>query len=366
MIYSRESLDILKNLINFRDILISLGNVSPNSISETSDEIRCPCPLHNGNNKSGFSFKKSTGAWSCYTKQCGDGLKRDVFSFVQLKLGIGFIDAAKKLADLSGYTLEKGTINGNEYYKVKEVIKEQEQLKELPKPKKLNVLNELPGFYPEGEKIVTDYLKARNYHPSITQTFKFYPQLDSFNMLRMAIPVYDQHGYLVGVNARLMDKVMSYPSNIISKDGRSFDIPKYRLSKFEKSNVLFNLNNAKKYSVKNGLIIVEGQLDVARLHSFGYPNAVCLMGTCLSPQQASLLYTHTYKVIFLVEEGKAAEEGVIKSLKFLKNGMKVFIAKLPSGDADSNTKDIIDKTLRTAKQLKPDDFDAIMDGIIEL
>jgi DNA primase len=366
VLYSRDSIDGLRAVVDPKDIITSLGGINPRYIQDSGDEIRCPCPLHGGDNKSAFSWKRSKGSWTCYTHDCGSETKRDLFAFVSLKLNISFIEAVKRVADLVGYTLQETTQDIS--YKPKTVnvaIKDRKSYEKVDVPK-LDRLTYLPGCCPEGQEAMIEYLKSRNYHPKVVGAFHLYPLRDSLGLLRLGIPVYDTDGDLVGVNARLMDTIFTYPESIILDDGTEVQPPKYKMIPFKKGSVLYNLNQAKAHALTNGLIIVEGQLDVMRLYTYGIYNAVCTMGTSLTEYQAALVYKHAYKTTFLVEEGEPAIKGVRKSVKHLAHGMSIRIAKLPSGDADSNTKDVVTHTITNAVELYPDQLDSFIKGSIEV
>jgi DNA primase len=362
--YTRESIELLKQSIDLKEVLITFGGVAPASITDTGDELRCPCPLHGGDNKTAFSWKKSTRNWVCFSHGCGEEtVSHDLFGFLKLKLGINFIQAVELLARSFGIILEKGDITSeNKYNFSKESIK-QNNLLEKYKVNELKELSWLPGYYQDGFEYILKYLESRNYNYNDLKVFNLYPCLDFLNTLRLGIPVYDENNKLVGINARLMDTIMDYPKTI-DYENKTYPVPKYRMSTFPKGSILYNLNNAKDYSVKNGLIIVEGQLDVTRLHTYGIFNSVCTMGTTLSNAQVTLLYKHCYHIIFLIEEGEPALNGVIRSIKQLKGGMKVSIAKLPSGDADSNSKEQVLDTLASAKILTIKEVKDLCEGHI--
>jgi DNA primase len=176
---------------------------------------------------------------------------------------------------------------------------------------------------------VYKYLNLRKFDvEEVVERFKLYPYLDPEGLLRIGIPAYDEYGNLVGVNARRMDGVREYPDKA----------PKYRIeSGYKKGLVLYNLNNARHYSKREGLILVEGEFSAIRLLTYGYNNVVCSMGSVLSDQQLALIYKHAFELTFLMENDDAAEDGVKRTLKKIKNGLplKVNIACLPEGDADS-------------------------------
>jgi len=356
--YSRDSLDFIKQTVDPKEVLISIGGISPSSISELGDEIRCPCPLHGGDNKTSFSWKRSTGSWTCFSHGCGKEQSHYLFGFVSQKLGINFTQAAEHLSRHFGIPLtEDGGFVKKDTLLTREYIKEQAHAEKY-KVENLKSYNWLPGYYEEGFNDMLEYLASRGYNYDEVKGFDVYPQLDFLGTLRVGIPVYDEENRLVGVNGRLLDTIFDYPDKI-EKEGKVYPVPKYRMSKFQKGSVVYNLNIAQQYSLKQGLVVVEGQLDVVRLNCYGIKNAICTMGTTLSPQQISLLYKHAYHLKFLVEEGDAAWKGVKSSIRQLKGGMKVSVAFLESGDADSNSKEVVLECLTNAKQLTTQELNNI-------
>lgn len=364
--YKRDSLEALRRLADPKQVVSLIGNISLQDISDNGLEIRCPCPLHSGDNKTGFSWKRATGRWTCYTKNCGNTTSRDLYSFVALKLGVSWVEAAEYLARVFNYNLEHGDYtNQEDDLAFQEIIKIHQQKNKYFIAEQRGLAH-LPGYTKSKVDVVKDYLQSRNYSIQDVKLFNFYPMTDLFGILRMGIPVYDESGKLVGINARLMDTILDYPKEIVSEDGNKIVVPKYRMTSFDKRYILYNLNQAKKYSVRSGLVIVEGQLDVARLHTYGVYNSVCTMGTSLTTQQVSLIYKHCFNITFLLEEGEAARQGVLRSIKHLQHGIVVKVAKLPSGDADSNDKQTVIECLNSARSYSTDEIEAIKHGFLDI
>lgn len=356
--YSRQSIDQLKQSIDPKDVLMTIGGISPSKITDDGDEIRCPCPLHGGDNKTSFAWKRSKGSWTCFSHGCGEGVSHDLFGFVEAKLNTNFLNSVEMLARQFGFHLEKGEVTSqNNFSQISTSVREYSRLEKY-KIESLKELSGLPGYYEQGFDYVLDYITSRGYNYNEVREFKLYPSIDFLGTLRMGIPIYDEENRLVGINARLMDTILSYPETISYED-KEYYVPKYKMTKFQKGSVIYNLNRAKETSIKDGLVVVEGQLDVLRLHTYGIKNSVCTMGTSFSAQQISLVYKHCFHLIFLVEEGDAAWQGVLRSINFLKGGMRVSLAVLPSGDADSNTKEVVLDTLKSARELTLHELEVI-------
>lgn len=84
----KVDLENLKHLVTIRDILREVG-------AETR-KGRCKCPLHDGKNRTSFSFNDST--FYCFS--CG--AKGDVITLVQMLYGLDFKDAVIYLGRKAG------------------------------------------------------------------------------------------------------------------------------------------------------------------------------------------------------------------------------------------------------------------------
>ena len=119
---------------------------------------------------------------------------------------------------------------------------------------------------------------------------------------RITIPGHDEHGKLAGFIGRT-------PCG---------DEPKYRYSYgYPKSHTLFNLHRAKNFTDR-GLIFVEGSLDVMKIHEFGYPNVVGILGAKLSVVQIELVKAYCDTAYFMFDNdaaGLLANKHAIESLK---------------------------------------------------
>jgi DNA primase len=98
---------------------------------------------------------------------------------------------------------------------------------------------------------------------------------------RIAIPLHDAHGVLVGYAGR-------WPGD----EGWPEDEGKYKMppnSKgFYKSHLLYNLHQAREHAT-DGLIVVEGFFSVFELWQRGRKNVVAVMGSSVSPEQEKLI-----------------------------------------------------------------------------
>jgi DNA primase len=106
---------------------------------------------------------------------------------------------------------------------------------------------------------------------------------------RLAIPIHDEHGRLVGYGGR----------SVTAED------PRYRFpAGFRKSAVLFNYHRAAALG-HDGVVMVEGFFDCMRVHQAGFRSAVALMGAALSRDQENLLLQR-FRQVTLMLDGDSA------------------------------------------------------------
>lgn len=134
------------------------------------------------------------------------------------------------------------------------------------------------------------YLQERGLTPETIRTFSLGYCNRGLMAGRIAIPLRNTEGYLIGYAGRLVDDSLIGETN-----------PKYRLPgsrerdgtvyEFSKGKFLFNGNRIE--APASDLIVVEGFFAVFHLHQCGFTNAVALMGSSCSPEQAELIVNLT-------------------------------------------------------------------------
>jgi DNA primase len=103
---------------------------------------------------------------------------------------------------------------------------------------------------------------------------------------RIAIPLHDDCGNLVGYAGRIVD------DSAIGPDHPKYLLPSERerngtVYEFRKSKLLYNAHEFR--DPLDDLIVVEGFPSVWWLRQCGFPNAVALMGASCSPEQAEII-----------------------------------------------------------------------------
>jgi DNA primase len=336
-----SSLEDIKNRLNIIDVISEYL-----SLKKAGQNWKGLCPFHSEKTPS-FTVSPSKQIYHCFG--CSSG--GDIFSFLMKHENISFAEALGILAKKAGVTIKK-TQKNNAASGAKEqlvllhkdaCVFYQQSLKRSSKAraylKKRGIDDETQnlfsiGYAPDRWDALLIHLKNKKYDIEIMKkaglivhgTKGFY---DTFRN-RIVFPIFDLRGDIIAFGGRVLDN----------------SVPKYLNSPetpiFNKSRVLYGLNRAKEPIRKKGeAIIVEGYLDVIRVHMHGFDNAVAPLGTAFTPEHGQLLKRLTQDVV-LVFDGdasgiKAAKNGI--SI-LLERGFNVKVLEMPDGeDPDSLLKE---------------------------
>ncbi len=337
-----SKIDRLKDLVDPAQLVMSLGfNISYDS----QDEIRAPCIIHGGDNRTAFCFKKGSKRFYCYTKGCendGGEVNNDIISLVMKVNKCSFSAAIKFLSNMTGFNIEDGEVGAGEEAEAKRTREKNKFIRGT-----MNVSEVLPTV---PEEVVREYIScgAKYFETlgisrDIIDRFELGTTVDFEGVERGTIPIRDEYGRLVSISGRRTDG-----------NGE----PRYRLVKeFKKRKVLYNLNNIVYTTPSGGLqckskfndkvIIVEGFKALWHVHTCGFENVVAVMGKVIRPEQKNLLVKCGVGYTYLLLDGdEAGRDGMEKSLLLLQGKVNVCPIYLPQGkspdDIDMNElKDLI-------------------------
>ena len=308
------------------------------------------CPFHHEKTPS-FSVNQIGQFYHCF----GCHRSGDVISFVMETESLDFADAVAYLAERAQMKLPETTIDD-------EKIKKQR----IKKERTLAILSDAEEYYRSlylsGKcKKHEEYVEKRKLSKETVETFsigasdgydglprylskkgyEFSEMVDSgavgeterngekryYDFLggRLIIPVFDSYGKVVAFCGRIIE------------DRK--DVGKYVNTKetivFTKGKTLFNLNNLKR--IKNeegidGVIVVEGHMDVISLYQAGIKNVVASMGTALTKDQARIIKRYSDKVFISYDGDFAGRKAAIRGLEILRDeGLEVKVVSLPDG-----------------------------------
>jgi DNA primase len=312
------------------------------------------CPFHSEKTPS-FSVNPDKQIFHCFG--CGAG--GNVFAFVQKVEGVGFPEAVRVLAKRAGIALPEAEPEDHAAVQEKEA---------------LYYVNQLAAeFYQqvlwsEAGKIGREYLHQRGFEDQTLQAFGvgFAPEgwsklvehasakAVNLEMLVKAglINPREKEGQAQGYYDRFRNRVMfpiqNLSGRVVAFGGRriSDDEPsngpgtsaKYLNSPetavYHKGHLLYAFTLAREaLRSHDRLIVVEGYLDVMRMHACGFTNTAATSGTALTEHQARLILRYTKNVVLLFDSDAAGSAATLRGADILvENGMHVFIATLTPGD----------------------------------
>jgi len=276
----------------------------------------CPLPDHKGRSKAqskSFSVNLGKGIFQCFGCQA----KGNVLDFAALMEGLDpddtaqFRQAALMLQDRylgEGEPQQKTSAPKKDAPVEVAVEPETDQDAALPR-----VVNTPMDF--ELKKLDSDhaYLRDRGLTRETIEYFGIGYCKQGLMSGRIAIPLHDAEGRLIGYAGRLVDDKKI-----------SADVPKYKLPGprerdgtvyvFSKSEFLFN--GFRFREPLDALIVVEGFFGAMSLHQAGRSNVVALMGASCSKHQAELLIglVKPSGHVWVMPDGDAAGEKCAESV----------------------------------------------------
>ncbi len=308
-------------------------------LKKTGRNFKALCPFH-GEKTPSFIVSPQKQIFHCFGCAQGGG----VFQFLTLIEKITFPEAVETLAKRLGLTIP---------YQRDRFAKVKSRLYEATAQATLFFHNNLKKD--KSSKIVRDYLAKRGVGPETIDKFQLgfaaggnsltnYMRKNGFTLdtlektslvtskgegftdlfhNRIIFPVFDIRSRIVGFGARVIDRQTKSPKYINSLEN----------ALYSKRNHLYGLNFAKDEIVKQqGVIVVEGYLDMITPFMRGVNNVVASLGTALTPEQIRLIKRYAQRVIMVYDSDKAGQNATLRSLDLLlEEGLKVKIMQLPPG-----------------------------------
>lgn len=339
--------EVVEEVRRRADIVAIISEHVP--LKRAGKDFRARCPFHEERTPS-FYVVPSKGFYNCF----GCGERGDVFSFLQKRLGFGFHEAVRHLAQKVGVEIHD-TIGP----------KEEESLR---------VFHEVNAFarhffqesflHPETGRRAREYLASRGIGESTAVRFGLGYAPDSRQALRTAAT---RHGFdenlLLEVGLvvrwegeqeaydrfrnRIIFPIESASGMVVGFGGRVLGepgprVPKYMNSPdspaFRKGEVLYGLSWAK-HAIRReeAVLVVEGYLDAVSLAAAGVEHVVASLGTSLTEEQARRLSFHSRRAFLLFDSDPAGLRATFRAGDLLlAAGVHPLVVILPSGeDPDS-------------------------------
>jgi DNA primase len=303
------------------------------------------CPFHSEKTPS-FTVSPSKGIFHCF----GCGVGGNVFHFLMKFKGISFPDAVKLLGEKVGVPVESA-YPGDE--------------RARNRTETLYRINSAASaffekyLYSEGGVHALNYLLARRLSASILREFHIgyspgvwdallshlYPRgfsVEDIEETGLIVKRKSGQGHYDRFRNRVMFPIFDNIGRCIGFGGRTLEadkpeIPKYINSNenllYHKGRFLFGFTNAQEAIRKeDGVIIVEGYVDVLRMHQEGLKNTIAPLGTALTEDQVSLISRYTKNVYLAFDSDEAGAKAAVRSATLMqKKGIDPSVVRLPAG-----------------------------------
>ncbi|MEK7812285.1 MAG: DNA primase [Candidatus Desantisbacteria bacterium] len=324
----RESIDIVELISEYV------------TLKKTGENYKGLCPFHSEQTPS-FIVNPKKGIFHCFGCHVGG----NVFSFLIKKEGIGFIDAAKLLANRAGISINVAAFQKSSekeiLYEISDaavsfyqnLLWSKEGASALEYLQKRGLSKETLkrfriGYAPSEWRRLTDFLSAKTYPlEKIRQTGLVVQKdgeprgYDRFRE-RITFPIFDELSRPIGFGGRILNKT----------EGRAKYINSPETPLYNKSKVLYGLHLAKESMRTQGVIVVEGYMDVITLSQSGFLNVVAASGTAFTHEQIRLIRRYTQSLWLVFDPDMAGIQATLKSMDLLmEHDMDVRVISLPSG-----------------------------------
>ncbi len=323
-LYKQSSINEVSRRNNLAELVSGYVHLKRNGTSHVG-----LCPFHKEKTPS-FHVDEDKQLFYCFG--CGAG--GNIFDFVMRAENLDFVDALKFLAQRAGVVLEE-----------EQEGRRGQKEEDAERRKRILELNRLAArhFYdnlskPEAADAVS-YMGRRGLDRQTAVKFGIGVALDTWSdlldamkakgftaeeMVLAGLAVKNDKGRIYDkFRNRLMFPIIDVRGNVIAFGGRALgeDSAKYMNSPetpvFHKGRNLFSLNLAKSQGMKEGLILVEGYMDVISLYQRGITNAVAGLGTALTEEQARLIKRYASQVYVCYDGDEAGQKAAQKAIALL-------------------------------------------------
>jgi DNA primase len=262
------------------------------SLKKRGSNLVGPCPIHKGTNPTQFQVSLEKNNFNCFGECQGGG---------------NVIDFVAKMEEVS---IKQAALLLQEWFRVGEEASEQEPAAHAPAAaERKERTKDEPAKEENKEQVnvpLTFALKNLDQeHPYLATRGLAKETVTEFGVgycskglmaRRIAIPIHNERGELVAYAGR-------WPGDPPGGE-LLYKLP----AGFHAALVVFNLHRAKSIAREQGLVLVGDLFDCMRLWQTGMKNVIALLGSALSPEQASQIVETvraTGKVALMVGDDEA-------------------------------------------------------------
>jgi len=343
----------IEEIKNKLDIVELVGSYV--KLTRTGINYRGICPFHSEKGPS-FFVSPSRQMWHCF----GCGLGGSIFDFIMKVDGVEFGDALRILAKKAGVELKKDNpqlrTERQRLYEICELsasfFEKQLSASDWGKKAKDYLLKRgilektikkwRLGYSPDTWQGLSDFLVGRGYSRdeivkaglavvSDKEKSADWRTYDRFRG-RIIFPIFDANSQVIGFGARIFKEADK--KSLPTGGAKYINTPATML--YDKSNVLYGINNAKLAIRKsNQCVLTEGYTDAIMCHQAGFENTVAVSGTALTSNHLSLLKRYTDNLLLAFDMDLAGDSATKRGINLAENqGFNIKII-----DTYSNAKD---------------------------
>lgn len=304
----------IKDKANIVDIINEYVDLKHNGTN-----YKACCPFHNEKTPS-FMVSESKQIFKCF----GCDKSGDVIQFIEFIENVDFVEAVKILAEkLNMQIPEDSGAKDSVINNYAAILKD--------------INTEAARYYYKkliANPAILDYLKRREVSPDMIKDFGL-GFADSTGELLTVLKkdfsekiLLDSGLFVMRNNQlhsrfwnRVMFPIFDVRNKVIAFGGRQLDDygPKYLNSPetaiFSKKENLYAFNIARKNIKKESIFLVEGYMDVIKLHQFGYKNTVASLGTALTSEQVKLIKKVASKLFIIYDSDDAGVRAALRALE---------------------------------------------------
>ncbi len=314
-------------------------------LKKAGKEFKANCPFHDEKTPS-FYVVPDKGFYKCF----GCGESGDVFTFVQKRLGLDFVESVKHVAARAGIEVRETRQRDPDEDPRRPLWEAMAFARDW-------FVRQLEG---EGGAEARAYLDGRGIDAATRERFGIGYAPDEWRALREAAAMHgisDDLLFDVGLLTRsekvpepydkfrnrivfpieaVGGKVVAFGGRILGEGGKGQ--PKYLNSPetalYHKGEILYGLQTSRHAIRREGAaLVVEGYMDLVALAAGGFENVVAVLGTAMTPEHAKLLRRYTQRVLLLFDSDAAGLKATFRSADvLLTEGLLPLVVTMPEGE----------------------------------
>ncbi len=317
--------DKKQQILDSNDIVTVIEAFLP--LKRNGSNYMANCPFHKEKTPS-FVVSKDKQIYKCF----GCGKSGNVIGFLMEHKNWTYIETIEYLASKAGIILD-------EYQNSEEANRKKQTLNLLHKINKDAAL----FFYSNllNQKIPLNYLKERNIEDNVIKKFglgysfnqwdkllnhlknKGYAE-DDIQKTGLILLSEKSNRYYDRFRNRIIFPIIDVKKRVIGFGGRVLDdsLPKYLNSPesmvFSKGYNLYGLNLARDSVKDKTFYLVEGYMDVIKMHTYGFDTAVAALGTSLTENQIKLMNRYSNKFNICFDSDSAGLDAALRAINLFK------------------------------------------------